>query len=242
MRLNKDSQPVTEYLQSVRSIADELSIVGTPITNSELIVKILSGLGTEFHGISAAICARDSPITYEELYEKLQDHELFLRREESKSFPIQITAGAATSNQSGNSSYRNNHRPNNNNGSNQQWRSNSRFTLPNQRRSSTNNNSYDGVRCQLCNKLSHVANVCCISFPYPTHSAAPPDHIDPPLPQSLAFPIVYSRRNKTMSFASRNSAAHPTASILLQPSLEPVPVTEPPQPSLPPLTRVVTRS
>ncbi|KAH0729452.1 hypothetical protein KY290_000577 [Solanum tuberosum] len=57
MRLTKDSQPVTEYLPSVRSIANELSIVGAPVTNSELIVKILSGLGAEFHGISAAIRA-----------------------------------------------------------------------------------------------------------------------------------------------------------------------------------------
>ncbi|KAH0754007.1 hypothetical protein KY290_024277 [Solanum tuberosum] len=160
MRLTKDSQPVTEYLQSVRSIADELSIAGAPVTNSELIVKILSGLGAEFHGISAAIRARDSPITYEELYEKLQDHELFLRREESKSVPTQITAAAATANQSGHSNYRNNRRPNNNNGTNQQRRSNNRFTPPNPRRSSTNNNYYDGVRCQLCNKPGHVANVC----------------------------------------------------------------------------------
>ncbi|KAH0781791.1 hypothetical protein KY290_001389 [Solanum tuberosum] len=118
MRLNKDSQPVSEYLQSVRSIGDELSIVGAPVTNSELIVKILSGLGAEFHCISAAIRARDSSITYKELYKKIQDHEIFLRREESKSVPTQITA-AATSNQSGNSSYRSNRRHNNNSGSNQ---------------------------------------------------------------------------------------------------------------------------
>ncbi|PHU03450.1 hypothetical protein BC332_28701 [Capsicum chinense] len=82
MRLTKESQPVTEYLQTIWSIFDELSTTGAPISNSELIVKILSGLGLEFHEISTAIRARDSTITYEELYKKLLEHELFLRHEE----------------------------------------------------------------------------------------------------------------------------------------------------------------
>ena len=89
MRLTKDSKPVTitKYLQTIRSISDELSTVGAPVSNSELIVKILSGLGPEFCEISAAIHARDSTITYEELYEKLLDHELFLRHEKSRKSP-----------------------------------------------------------------------------------------------------------------------------------------------------------
>ncbi|KAH0652614.1 hypothetical protein KY289_030292 [Solanum tuberosum] len=128
-RLTKDSQPVTEYLQHIRSISDELSIVGAPITNSELIVNILSSLGPEFREISAAIRARDSTISYEELYEKLLDHELFLHYEESKHAPNQITLATATSNRSGHSNSRNTCRPNN--GSSQQWRSNNRSTTPN---------------------------------------------------------------------------------------------------------------
>ncbi|KAF3619331.1 putative aldehyde dehydrogenase family 2 member B4, mitochondrial-like isoform X1 [Capsicum annuum] len=87
MRLTKESQPVTKYLQTT----------GAPVSNSELIVKILSGLGPEFHEISTAIRARDFTITYEELYEKLLDYELFLRHEESKKGPNQINVAAATS-------------------------------------------------------------------------------------------------------------------------------------------------
>ncbi|KAH0679026.1 hypothetical protein KY284_020111 [Solanum tuberosum] len=63
----KNSQPVTEYLQHIHSISDELSTAGAPITNSELIVKILSGLGPELREMSTAIRARDSTISYEEL-------------------------------------------------------------------------------------------------------------------------------------------------------------------------------
>ncbi|KAF3637208.1 Linoleate 13S-lipoxygenase 2-1, chloroplastic [Capsicum annuum] len=54
-----------------------------------------NGLGPEFCEISGAIRARDSTTTYKELYEKLLDHELFLRHEESKKVSNQITAAVA---------------------------------------------------------------------------------------------------------------------------------------------------
>jgi len=54
------------------------------VSNEELIVKILTRLRPEFHEISAAIRARDCAIAYPEVYEKLLDHELFVKHEESK--------------------------------------------------------------------------------------------------------------------------------------------------------------
>ncbi|XP_019259513.1 PREDICTED: M-phase inducer phosphatase-like [Nicotiana attenuata] len=142
-RFKIDSQPITEYIQHIRSMADKLSTAGAPITSSKLIVKILSGLGPKFREISAAIRARDSTIT----------------QEESKKAPSQIAADAITFNKSGNSNNRNNRRSNNNNGSNQQWRYNNRINSQNQGRSSNTNNSYDGVRCLLCNKPGHVTSI-----------------------------------------------------------------------------------
>ncbi|KAH0741192.1 hypothetical protein KY290_034235 [Solanum tuberosum] len=77
-RLSKDSRPVANYLHQVRSFYNELATAGATITNDELVVKILSGLGSDFREISAAIRARDSIISYDELYAKLIDYELFL--------------------------------------------------------------------------------------------------------------------------------------------------------------------
>nr|XP_016507429.1 PREDICTED: uncharacterized protein LOC107825107 [Nicotiana tabacum] len=54
-RITKDNIPITEYLQRIRSLSDELATAGASVTNSELIVKILSGLGPEFREIFAAI-------------------------------------------------------------------------------------------------------------------------------------------------------------------------------------------
>nr|XP_016493545.1 PREDICTED: uncharacterized protein LOC107812881 [Nicotiana tabacum] len=115
-RITKDSLPITEYLQRIRSLSDELATAGALVTNSELIVKIFTGLGPEFREISAAIRARDTTVTYEELYEKLLDHELFLRHEEAKKIQSPITAAVATHNKSTNNSNNRNNRRQNNNG------------------------------------------------------------------------------------------------------------------------------
>ncbi|KAH0765223.1 hypothetical protein KY285_001094 [Solanum tuberosum] len=72
--LTKESQPVTDYLNQVRSLYDELATAGALVTNAELIVKILTGFGSEYREISAAIRARDNPISYAELLENLRDH------------------------------------------------------------------------------------------------------------------------------------------------------------------------
>ncbi|KAK2979348.1 hypothetical protein RJ640_000685 [Escallonia rubra] len=78
---------ISEYLREIHSIVDELSTAGSPISNEELVVKILRGLGPEFHEISTTIRACDTPISYKELFDKLLDHELFLKHEELKKHP-----------------------------------------------------------------------------------------------------------------------------------------------------------
>ncbi|KAH0651477.1 hypothetical protein KY285_031594 [Solanum tuberosum] len=98
-RLAKETLPVADYLHQVRSLCDELATAGAPVSNEELIVKILTGLGPEFREISATIRAKDSTISYTELYEKLLDHELFVKHEESKkplSTPITATIAQQT--------------------------------------------------------------------------------------------------------------------------------------------------
>nr|XP_016485491.1 PREDICTED: uncharacterized protein LOC107805904 [Nicotiana tabacum] len=127
-RLTKDSRPVTDYLHQVRSICDELATAGAPVSNTELIVKILSRLGSEFRELSADIRARDSTISYEELYEKLLDHELFLKHEEDKKpLSTPITASVAqkttpTPPRQGNNPNSSNRRPGPNApANNQQW-------------------------------------------------------------------------------------------------------------------------
>ncbi|KAF3675784.1 Ankyrin repeat-containing-like protein [Capsicum annuum] len=96
-------------------------IVGSHVSNPKLIVKILGDLGLEFREISVAIRARDTTVSYEELFEKLLDHELFLRHEDVKKLFSPITAAIATPTKS-NTNNRNNCRQNANS---KQWHQNS---------------------------------------------------------------------------------------------------------------------
>ena len=60
----KGTQTVTEYMQHVKSIADELAMLDAPENSEDLTVKILNGLGDEFRDISSAVRARDSTISF----------------------------------------------------------------------------------------------------------------------------------------------------------------------------------
>ncbi|XP_047267492.1 uncharacterized protein LOC107869096 [Capsicum annuum] len=95
-RVTKESRSITEYLHTIQSRSDELATTGSPVSNPELIVKIPSGLGPKFHEISATIRAHETDISYEELFEKLLDHELFLRHGDVKKLSNPITAAVAT--------------------------------------------------------------------------------------------------------------------------------------------------
>nr|XP_009795346.1 PREDICTED: uncharacterized protein LOC104242069 [Nicotiana sylvestris] len=80
------SKAAWDALHIVRSLCDELATAGSPVANKELIVKILTGLGSDFKEFSAPIWARDTTISYEELYEKLLDHGLFLKHHDTHIF------------------------------------------------------------------------------------------------------------------------------------------------------------
>lgn len=66
-----------------------------PISDLELVVYVLNGLSTNLKEISAAIRARDTPMSFEELYEKLLEHDSFPMQFESYHVEVPITAQVA---------------------------------------------------------------------------------------------------------------------------------------------------
>ena len=55
--LNKSNQTLTEYMQNIKSRANEFVIMNAPVNNEDLIVKILNGLRDEFKDLEFSIKA-----------------------------------------------------------------------------------------------------------------------------------------------------------------------------------------
>ncbi|KAK2975201.1 hypothetical protein RJ640_022093 [Escallonia rubra] len=84
----RGTRSIQEYLQHMRAIADDLALVDNPLSEDDLVLYTLAGVGPEFKEIAAAIRARDTPISFDELYDKLGDYELHLKKEDSTPLSI----------------------------------------------------------------------------------------------------------------------------------------------------------
>lgn len=58
----------------MRAIADELAFIGTPVSDDDLMIQILNGLGSEFNSVVAAANAKDH-ISFADLHAMLLSHE-----------------------------------------------------------------------------------------------------------------------------------------------------------------------
>lgn len=95
--------------------------------------------------VSRDICARDTTISFEELFEKLLDNELCHKDAKKLSSPITAAVAIPTKTNT------NNRRQTTNS---QQWRQNSQPNTPPQWQSNSNPNGV--TRCQLCNRIGHT--------------------------------------------------------------------------------------
>ena len=80
--LNRGSQPVIDYLATIRDIVDEPNLLGVPIPNQYLITHTLNGVDPKFKEIVVVVQAWDTMITFDELHNKLVEYEAFLKWEE----------------------------------------------------------------------------------------------------------------------------------------------------------------
>ncbi|GAB2211664.1 hypothetical protein Drorol1_Dr00024990 [Drosera rotundifolia] len=83
--VQRGTQSMTDYLSHVCSLAEELALIGSSVPAPHLILHTLNNVGPEYRDIAAAIRARDSTISFEELQDKLVEYESFLKRDQQRS-------------------------------------------------------------------------------------------------------------------------------------------------------------
>ena len=150
-RSTKGSKNIAEYLQQIKSIADELAIINVAVDDDDLVIHTLNGLGPEYKEVSAALRTREHAISFDELHDMLSDFESYLQRNEASSDNSSvITTNAAYKGKT----YSKSRSPHTSSDSQTFGRS----TSP------TNNKR---AVCQYCHKLGHTAKVCYKIHGYP---------------------------------------------------------------------------
>ncbi|XP_050909937.1 uncharacterized protein LOC127123798 [Lathyrus oleraceus] len=132
----KGNQSMDKYLQGIKAISDELSIIDHPLDETDLVIHTLNGLTNEYREISAALRSRESPIVFAELHEKLMDFETIHHRAAQEAADIVSTANVVTRNKA------------------DHYRNNNRDSSPTQRTGERK------IVCQFCDKPGHVAKNC----------------------------------------------------------------------------------
>ena len=82
-RTTKGNSTKIEFLHAIKACADQLASLGKPMDHEELIDRILLGLDDSYTSVIESVNARDNPISFEELHEKLINKELLLNQTRS---------------------------------------------------------------------------------------------------------------------------------------------------------------
>ncbi|KAH0674565.1 hypothetical protein KY284_025652 [Solanum tuberosum] len=92
-------QPMrSHHALNIKQICSTLASAGVQISMDELFLHALHGLPTEYDTITAALHARETPVTFEELHEKLLDFEQnLIRLSSSTTVPITTNFAAKPS-------------------------------------------------------------------------------------------------------------------------------------------------
>ncbi|KAH9618338.1 hypothetical protein KSS87_000699 [Heliosperma pusillum] len=99
---------ITDYMTSVKACTDDLAQLEHPMDIDDITNKILNGLDQDkYRSLIEAVRARDTPISFESLHEKLIHHELRIKNAKTIATPTTFQPSAHAANHSRNT-YQNN--------------------------------------------------------------------------------------------------------------------------------------
>jgi hypothetical protein len=156
--IQKGNRSIQEYLHAVKALADEIALIDHPISDDDLTLYILHGLGSNFREIAAPIRAREKSLNFKELHDLLVSHDSYLRRLESATHQLIASANYTNRKNSFGNSFQKNKKPSDfsrNQGPHRENRYNNKpFSRPN-----ATQKRYQ-PKCQFCDQIGHTAKTC----------------------------------------------------------------------------------
>jgi hypothetical protein len=71
----KGNMSITEYVNKMCALGDEIDVVGKPLDEEEMVSYILAGLDPEYNSVVSVVVTRVEPISVSELYGQLLSFE-----------------------------------------------------------------------------------------------------------------------------------------------------------------------
>jgi hypothetical protein len=100
--IRKGSSSITEYMDRIRLLSDELSLIQQPMNDREIIGCVLDGLDLDYDVVVNTVHTMSTPPSFEELYSMLLNREKRLEVYHSPSSTQSTTALFTTSNRAAN--------------------------------------------------------------------------------------------------------------------------------------------
>ena len=137
--IQQGSCTMSEFLHAVKVIVDELSLIDAPVSDDDLTLYVLNGLGLEFRDMVVPIRTRETGLSFAELHDLLIGHEHYIKRMDNNASALVVTANSS-----------------------QRKLSNNRFKNNKSRSKQNSNNNKFGsqkshVVCQICDQSRHTA-------------------------------------------------------------------------------------
>ncbi|MQL71333.1 hypothetical protein Taro_003667 [Colocasia esculenta] len=99
--VHRGSSSITDYMQTVKQIANSLAIIGEPVPPQDLVMQVLAGLGPAYNSFIPSITTCLREVSLEDLHAMLLAHESFLQHcDRSSDEPGFPSANSAVSGQS----------------------------------------------------------------------------------------------------------------------------------------------
>ena len=150
----------------MKALADEIALIDHPISDDDLTLYILNGLGSDFREIAAPIRARETSLAFEELHDILVGHESYLRCLEASTQQLVASKNYSHRHKQNSSSYGGSHSKGSykaNGPSRPQGQNKIPQGPSKDNRKFSNNRStqrHYPPKCQFCDQIGHTAKSC----------------------------------------------------------------------------------